>query len=144
MAQSIYGKTNIYWSSNVYIYKWNQKWTHTVSCNTIFQQWYLYITKSNICRVQISKKNARKTRNSKEATHLQHHTGYWTSFCRRYVTGLNLRMVWKVCYIQMVPGLKLQVTARLPLRIDGWETILSFWGPAISSGAFAVSFKGAG
>ena len=30
-----------------------------------------------------------------------------------------------------------------PLKIDGANTILSFWGPAYFSGAFAVSFRGA-
>ena len=28
-----------------------------------------------------------------------------------------------------------------PLKDDGWKTILSFWGPGLCSGAFAVSFR---
>ena len=27
------------------------------------------------------------------------------------------------------------------LKMDGWKTILSFWGPAYFSGAFAVSLR---
>ena len=28
-----------------------------------------------------------------------------------------------------------------PLKMDGWNTILSYWGPGLFSGAFAVSFR---
>jgi len=42
----------------------------------------------------------------------------------------------------MVPGLKL--TASLPFKTAGWEKILSFWGPAISSGANWLLVSGAG
>ena len=37
----------------------------------------------------------------------------------------------------MIPSLKL--TASLPLKMDGWNTSLSYWGPGLFSGATLVS-----
>ena len=50
---------------------------------------------------------------------------------------------WKHPYLSRspfkdIPSLKLTVR---PLKIDAWETILSFWVSAHFSGAFAVSFR---
>ena len=37
-----------------------------------------------------------------------------------------------------IPSLKLTVR---PKKMDGWNTSLSYWGPGLFSGAFAVSFR---
>ena len=42
-------------------------------------------------------------------------------------------------YLPVLPSLKL--TASLPLKMDGWNICVSFWGPAYFQGRFAVSFR---
>ena len=42
---------------------------------------------------------------------------------------------------KMPPQVTLPETNSSPPKMDGWNTILSFWGPAYFQGRFAVSFR---
>ncbi len=53
----------------------------------------------------------------------------------------KMAMLLEFCrWFDLLPSLKL--TASLPLKMDGWNTILSYWGPGLFSGANLLLVSG--
>ena len=68
-----------------------------------------------------NKKNLRDLHDHRPAS------GMTTSSSTKYLETLAFAECWRL------PSLKLTVTVRTP-KMDGWKTIVSFWGPAYFQG----------
>ena len=56
------------------------------------------------------------------------------------IIGYN-KSHWTSNPTNLIGPFTLPETNTSPLKMDGWNTILSYWGPGLFSGGFAVSFR---
>ena len=59
-------------------------------------------------------------------------------FVKCHFWGIQFRVIWgDPLFADTLP----ETNRTSPLKMDGWNTILSYWGFGLFSGAFAVSFR---